>query len=329
MKNILLNSEALRNFFESRNYNCIKPYPIINSNDTVFVSAGIQPLLLSYREKELSDSKKFYISQPVIRTQYTNFILEGTSIAFINTTTANFNHSEDEHNQMIKDWYELLYELGMDKNDITTSSDICETNWGDLEMKGKRIFHYYKDIEIGDTTFFTKIKNDKNECIADCMSDLGFGLERLRWKTGVNSYYDLYSDSKELESELKAYLSVLALLAVNNIKPSNKNSGYRARMFSKKLVNLLQGRDLNLKEEAYLDECIKYWTEWQEVQEFKNKQVIIDELVRNGNRFILDKFSSEGLNNLSGIDINVSREEFIKRLLNSGIDNEKIKRLVR
>ncbi len=329
MKNILFDCNRLKEFFKERNYTCVKPYPIVNNNDTVFISAGIQPLLRSYRDKKIKDFEKLYVAQPVIRTQYSNSVEEGSSIAFTNLTTSSFNHSEEEHFKMVKHWYELLYEIGMSKNDITSSSDIYETKWGDLELCGKRTFHYYKDVEIGDTTFFTKIVDNKSRTIADSMSDLGFGLERLRWLTNGNSYYDLYSDSQELDIKLKACLSVIALLAVNHIKPSNKNSGYRARMFSKKLVNLLGGRNLNLIEEKYLDECIEYWKEWQEQLNFQDKQMIIDEFIRNGNRYILDQLSNQGFNNLSGININISRAEFEKKLIGSGVDMEKIKKLVR
>lgn len=329
MKNILFDCNRLKKFFKERNYNCVKPYSIVNNNDTVFVSAGIQPLLLDYREKKINDFEKLYVAQPVVRTQYSNMVDEGSSIAFTNLTTSCFNHSEDEHNKMIKHWYELLYEAGIAENDITINSDIYETKWWDLELYGKRTFYYYKNVEIGDTTFFTKIIDNKSKRIADSMSDLGFGLERLRWLTNGSSYYDLYSNSQELDVKLKAYLSVIALLAVNNVEPSNKNSGYRARMFSKKLVNLLEGRSLNLNEEKYLDECIEYWKEWQEQLNFQDKQMIIDEFIRNGNRYILDQLSNQGFDNLLGININVSRTEFEKKLIGSGVDIEKIKKLIR
>lgn len=329
MKNILFDSNSLKDFFKEKDYNCLKPYSIVNNNDTVFISAGIQPLLRSYREDKINDSEKLYVAQPVIRTQYSNSVEEGASIAFTNMTTSCFNHSEKEHINMVQHWYELLGEAGINKKDIIINSDVYQTKWGDLELCGKRTFHYYKDVEIGDTTFFTKIIDNNSKNVAESMSDLGFGLERVRWLIIGNSYYDICSDSTELDIQLKAYLSVIALLAVNHIKPSNKNTGYRARMFSKKLVNLLEGRNLTLIEEKYLDECIEYWKEWQEELNFQDKQMIIDEFVRNGNRYILDQLSILGFNNLSGININVSRDEFEKKLIGSGIDKEKIKKLVR
>lgn len=40
--------------------------------------------------------------------------------------------------------------------------------------------------------------------------------------------------------------------------------------------------------------------------------MIIDEFIRNGNRYILDRLFDQGFTNLSGININVSRTEFEK-----------------
>ena len=325
----ILESNEIKKFFNDNGYDCIKPHEVVNNKDTVFISAGIQPLLQNYRDGNLNSKRKLFIPQPVIRTQYSNSISEGTSIAFVNVTTSNFNNSEEEHNKMVKEWYELLYEIGMKKNKFTTITDIYNDNWDDLEVQGKRTFHYYDGLEIGDTTFFTKVKSSKDKNEIESMSDLGFGLERLRWKTTNGSYYDLYTDSKKIDVEVKAYLLVIALLAVNNIKPSNKNCGYRARLFSKKLVNLLHGRNLNLDEEQYLDECIEYWKNWQQNLDFDNKKIITDEFVRNGNRYIINKLNEEGYTNLNGININISREELLKRLNTSGVNSEKIKKLVR
>ena len=289
-KNILY-PDYIKKFFIDNGYKYFKPFSIINNQDTVFISAGIQPLLKSARENQILDCEKVYLPQPVIRTQYSESIEEGSSIAFTNVTTATFNNSEEEHLKMVKDWYNFLNEIGISKNNISTLSDVYETRWDDLDLIGKRTFHYYNNLEIGDTTFFSKIAKNGKSISVKTMSDLGFGLERLRWRATNKSYYDLYSKFDEIDLKVKAYLSALALLAVNEVKPSNKNAGYRVRLFSKKLI--------------------------------------INELTRNGNRFILDMLSEEGYKNLTGININISREEFNKRLRFSGVPEERVKKLIR
>ena len=88
MKKNLMNSGDLKKYFANKNYNCISPYNVVNNSDTVFLSAGIQPILSDFCAFKIKDAKKIYLSQPVIRTQFLNSVSEGSSIAFINSTTA-------------------------------------------------------------------------------------------------------------------------------------------------------------------------------------------------------------------------------------------------
>lgn len=329
MNKRLMNPIELKEYFIDKNYNCLSPYNIVNNSDTVFFTAGIQPILADFRISKISNTRKIYLSQPVIRTQFASSISEGSAISFINSTTSGFNISENEHNELVKDWIELFCKFGMKFDNISTKSKDYERIWGNLLVSGKKTFYYYNNIELGDTTFFTSITKDNQNIGIDTMSDVGFGLERIRWCLDGDSYFNLYSESQNITAEIKAYLSALALLAVNEVKPSNKNSGYRVRLFSKKLANLLNGKELTSDLKKYLYECIKYWSEWQEINKKIDTTVIEKEYTRNCNRFIIDKLISEGYTNLSGININVSKDEFEKKLLCSGVDSQKVKKIVR
>lgn len=324
---ILLYQSELKDYFNERGYTCLNPYRVVNNTDTVFVTAGIQPILSDFRNSSIGDSQKIYLSQPVIRTQFVDSLGEGSSIAFINSTTAGFNILEEEHNRLVEDWLELFYMLGMSKENVSSRSKDYERTWGDLLVSGKKTFYYYNNLELGDTTFFTSVTKDGENIGIDTMSDVGFGLERLRWCISGKSYYDLYSDSKEISPQIKAYLQALALLTVNEVVPSNKNSGYRVRMFSKRLVNLLEGRLLSDEEKKYYLECIKYWQDWQEVNKDVDISVFEKEYVRNCNRYIIDKLTQEGYRNLSGININVGREEMMQKLISSGVDLKRVRKL--
>ena len=244
----ILESKQVNDFFLQNNYILVDPHEIKHNDDTVFISAGIQPLLKKYRNNLLPSNKEIFIPQPVIRTQYINSLKEGSSLAFVNITSSAINITEEKYIKMVSDWYDFLNCVGLKKSNISTHSDYYKDTWGDINLEGKRTFYYYNNIEIGDTTFFTKISDDSKKILFDTMCDLGFGLERIRWLYTLKSYYDLYSDSSFLSSEIKALISALALLNVNNIQPSNKNAGYRDRLFSKKIVEYLQGRDFDERE---------------------------------------------------------------------------------
>ena len=146
-KKLLYYSE-LNNYFLQKDYNCIKPFPVVNNNDTIFLTAGIQPILKQFRENNLLNSKKVYVSQPVIRTQFMNSLSEGSSLAFINSTTAGFNISENEHKNLVKDWLELFSIVGLKSSNITTYSKNYERIWGDLLVSGEKTFYYYNGYTL-------------------------------------------------------------------------------------------------------------------------------------------------------------------------------------
>lgn len=324
MKNILF-SKDIYNYFKEMDYHIVNPFPIVNNKDTVFYSAGIQPLLNSYLNDELEDKKNLFIAQPVIRTQYLDVLSEGTSLAFINSTTAKFNLSENEYLKLIKDWLDFFYQLGLEKRNLTSCCDFYEDKWNNINLSGNRTFYYYNNIEIGDTTFFTRIDNEK----IDSMCDLGFGIERIRWCiNGNKSYFNLFSDSDKLSSSEKGLISAITLLAICGVKPSQKNSGYRARLFSKKLADLLSSSKLNVEDLKYFKECILYWQDWQKISDAFDFSIIENEYERNCNSNIINMLVNEGYK-VAGININIPWNEMQKRLSSSGVPKERIKKIIR
>lgn len=323
MKNILF-SKDIYDFFQENNYQVVNPFNIVNNKDTVFYSAGIQPLLYEYINDSLPDNENLFIAQPVIRTQYLDSLDEGTSLAFINSTTSRFNLSQKDYDKLVKDWLEFFYQIGLKKDNITTMNDYYQDNWNNIELAGNRTFYYYNNIEIGDTTFFTKVSNSK----IDSMCDLGFGIERIRWCLNNNSYYNLYSNSNELLPRTRALISAISLLSVCSVVPSNKNSGYRARLFSKKLAEILESKKLSELELRYLKECLAYWKEWQKVNSEIDTSVIINEYERNCNANIINLLAKEGYK-VNKLNINLSWDDMQKRLYSAGVSRERIKRIIR
>ena len=323
MKNILFSNDTYK-FFSENDYKIIKPFNIVNNKDTVFYSAGIQPLLSEYLNGNIKENQNLFIAQPVIRTQYLDTLGEGTSLAFINSTTSRFNLSEIEYKKLVNDWLEFFYQIGLDKQNITISEDYYIDNWNNINLEGNRTFYYYNNIEIGDTTFFKKVDNNKIET----MCDLGFGIERIRWCVNNNSYYDLYSNSKALLPREKALISALSLLLVCNVKPSWKNSGYRARLFSKKLAELLDSRRLDEFDLSYLKECITYWKDWQKIDTEIDENSVINEYERNCHSNIISLLVNEGYN-VGKLNVNVPWDDFKSRLRSAGVPKERIKNLIR
>lgn len=264
MDKIKLTPEYFENYFDMKNYCCLNPYNIVNNKDTVFITAGIQPILNDILHSKLSTMKKIYVAQPVIRTQFIDSLDEHVSLAFINSTTASFNNSFEEYQNLISDWLNIFYELGLKKDRFVIKEKKYERLWGDIYVKGLKTFYIYNELELGDSTFFNDVILKNSDVPITTFSDIGFGLERIKWCLDpTKSYYDINSSTKCVVPNVKALISAISLLAVNNVNPSNKNSGYRARLFSKKLVSLIGINGFDDFLDNYLDECLNYWCLWQ------------------------------------------------------------------
>ena len=314
--------------FSERGYTVVPPNKIENENerDTIFYSAGIQPLLQRYSLGDFRDQQRLFIAQPVVRTQFLPKLKEGTGLAFVNATTASFNLSETEYLKLVKDWLELFAELGFNKEDITRRDDIYKDTWDGMEIEGKRTFYYYRGIEIGDTTFFTQTSNPSIETFCD----LGFGAERLRWSANKDkSYFDIESDSSDLPANVKGLISAISLLALNGVKPANKNAGYRAKVFSKTLAEALSLRELNERELSYVGETVRYWQDWQQIEGDADEilKMIDSWYTGNCHRLLINQLAGEYP--VSGIKIEqngqvLSRGALVKKLTGSGVSNHRI-----
>lgn len=330
----LLHSKDTNDYFVSNDYDVIFPYPIVNERDTVFTTAGIQPLLRSYLSGELDSDKQYFVPQSVIRTQFFDYITEGTSLAFLNGTSAKFNLSEGEYQRLVSDYVNYFYQSGLAKGRITAVKDDkpYTDKWNGIELTGNRTFYYCDDLEIGDTTFFTNVSSPKIETFCD----LGFGIERVRWSQDRSkSYFKLYSDSEELLSPReKGLISAIALLALCEVKTSNKGNGYQAKRYFKTLAKLLKKQELAGVTLKYFDECIAYWRDWQKVDEkSSNIEVmsrISEEYIKNCMLVIIDELANEGYP-VRGIakNLGISWTEFEYKLAQSGVPKNKIKSLRR
>lgn len=144
--------------------------------------------------------------------------------------------------------------------------------------------------------------------------DEGFGLERIKWVTTNNNYFDLYTNSSAIGPKIKAIISAIVLIILNGVPPSNKAAGYRIRKFSKELINSYGIDVINEDVDGYIDECIRYWSEWYYgviVNHDVIKKTLLKEFERNGNRFLIENSKHIEKTN---VDINLPREEFVKRL---------------
>ena len=323
--NNLENPKYLQNFFRIHNYNVIAPQSILQKNGTTFfTSAGVQILdEYIFNEKELI-SDKMFVAQPAIRTQFIDEVKNGVSTSFINISTEKLNPTMGEHFSSIKDWLLLLNDLGINKKDLDIFNRKGEPNWGDKKFKNNILMVFYKGLELGDAIYAHDIPQINRGSIS--FSDIGFGLERLKWALSSHEYFD-YKYDNAINPKVLDYCKTLTLLSGSNLQPSNNSQGYRFRQFSKKLQQEFPGKIAITK--RILMHYYNFWTKWTNLEKGAKESVelIEKENERNFNRVLIDKLS-ETYSDV-GIDINISTEKLLKLLKGTSVEEEHLNKILK
>ena len=312
---LLSQREVLNDYFRDNEFIIAEPVSVINGDrDTIFTTAGVQSLSRYIHNEDSLPLLPVFIAQPVMRTQFLDVISEGSSINFINAATIGFNRTPEQHIASLNVWMDLFKKLGFRDELFAYKVKEFSQYWGDKQIIGEKIFIIYDGLEIGDASYVDSVDQNTRQPIS--LSDIGFGLERIRWILSGGSYFDIQAKSSDnlLSNEAKVYCSSLSLLASEGLEPSNKGAGYRFRLLSKRLV-----KDLGINHEcveAYLESCYDYWGQWTGTPCCKQDAIntIKKENARNFNRLVLDELSSYLVKKGQGINVNVPTDIFIKRL---------------
>lgn len=324
---LLDNRLRIEGIFSHLGFKPVEPLPIVNiGGNTLFVSAGVQIIDdIIHREGQLISIPRF-VAQPVLRTQYIDGVAEGSSTSFVNVSTEAVNVDPKQHFNYFQKWLELFYSLGMSPDKFTFSHRFIEKTWGSKSFDGFEFFIYYDDLEIGDASFNYNVPQDTRRNIT--FSDIGFGLERIKWVLRGGSYFDNFTSRPKSEISLPAlaFANTLTLLSGSDLKPSNKEYGYRFRLFSKRFVDEVKGqyKDFdNLFAENY-----KYWSKWTNlsISEVESLERIKKENSRNFNRLLLDQikiFYSD-----VGLDINLPTNVLLQRLGGTSVPSQIVNKLL-
>lgn len=321
--------EFLKNFFEDANFKAMPAKLIVNkAGSTLFMSAGVQILdSIIHEEKEIF-SEKIYVAQPVFRTQFIDKIGEGISSSFINIATEMVNKSPEEHFMILNKWMQLLEGFGLNKENMILKSVERYSKWGKRRFSCKILKIHYNGWGLGDAAYIDMPQDSRNNI---SISDIGFGLERIKWLLSPDKSYfqSIVPSDKELvefDSELIDYVRTLTLLAGSGVKPSNNAHGYRFRQLSKLLTKI------NLEKKANLNDLISIWYDdwrkWTDLPVDKENSIrtINLENERNFNRELLDILKKDYPD--VGIDINQPTTKVIELLNGTSVDRNHLREVL-
>lgn len=319
---LLLTPDFLNQYFAKNGFNVVSPIPLLNKNGTtLFICAGVQFLDPAiHRELEIP-KEPIFVAQPVLRTQFIDCIGEGSSTSFINASTCQLNISSQEHFHHLQTWINLFVQLGLRETDLYFKTESCEQQWGGKTVNSEKIFIIYDGLEIGDASYVEDLPQKGRPNLS--LSDIGFGLERIKWIMQGGSYFDVLGNGRianNIDGTSAVCSHTLSLLAGEGLKPSNKEQGYRFRLFSKKLVSNILGGHLATQEQSR--SYYNYWKKWIKLSSSEDQSLlaITQENTRNFNRILLDKLCEKYPD--VGLDINLSTAVILKRLKGTSVKSD-------
>jgi len=316
---LLSTPDFLNRYFAQKGFKVVSPIPLLNENGTtLFTCAGVQILDPIIHQEGPIPQEPTFVAQPVLRTQFIDNIEEGSSTSFINVSTCQLNISRQEHFQHLQAWIDLFIQLGLREADLYFKTKPYEQRWGDKTVKSEKIFIVYDGLEIGDASYVEDLPQNGRPNLS--LSDIGFGLERIKWVMQGGSYFDALGSGRVASSidGVSAVCShTLSLLSGEGLKPSNKAQGYRFRLFSKKLVSNTLGGHLGTQEQVR--DYYKYWERWTSLLMTEDQaiQAVAQENARNFNRILLDRLCERHPD--VGLDINLPTAVILKRLKGTSV----------
>lgn len=182
---------------------------------------------------------------------------------------------------------------------------------------------HYKGLEIGDGNYDYGFNPSIPGLIS--ISDFGFGLERLTWIFRKDSYFDSVGPlnaSLRGNRLLQELAKTLTLLAAHNLEPSNRDRGYRYRLFAKRIVDLTFPEYLDLRQlVGYYHRFWKHFTNLA-VDADSTKINIQREYERNYNKMINDKLAVS-------LNPDCPTEDFLVNLVKAGVSRSQLVRVLR
>lgn len=318
---LLGSREYLNTFFNEEGFTVALPKPIVNKGGTTFFTcAGVQVLDdVIYREADID--VPLFVAQPVIRSQFAGQTKDGTTTSFVNVCTEAVNQPVASHFASLECWIKFLTHLGFEKEEFVFYPDFDEPKWGNKKFKCHMVRVRYQKLSIGDAMFLYDVPQDSRGSLV--VSDIGFGLERLKWVLKGGNYRSVLFPGADLEKipfPVLDYCRTLALFAGSGVVPSNSDEGYRFRQFSKKLMVQTKGMKFDL--EGLFGISFSEWGKWISLEEIeKARSSFMRENTRNFNGLLIGRLKGRFPD--INIDINRPTEELIKLLRGTSVRDDR------
>jgi len=312
----------LSSVFTKGGFSPAEPKNIVNTGGTtMFTSAGIQVLEDVFHHSQPLPKNSLYVAQPVFRTQYMSTPGEGYCSSFINIATLSAGQTAEQHISHIEFWFNFLLTNGFKENGFQFISEQSAEKWGDKKIIIDILRINYKGLPIGDANFIASFPQLDRDPFT--VSDIGFGLERIRWIMAGGSFWKgIYSsDTADVDIPTLDAYNTIALLTGCGVTPSHNEAGYRLRKLSKQVVAAQGGNYSNL--ERLAEGQHERWSKWTALSHGKEEvwSVMEEEHRRNLHSLLIQNLRNMGYRDV-GIELSLPTRKFVSLLHGTSVKDD-------
>jgi hypothetical protein len=212
----------------------VPPLPLRWNHETDFTISAIQALDPYLKQCRPYSYRQGYLPQPVIRftgkRDNSGQLADGFLTAFVNVSCVLPLRDLSEHAQILDTWLTVLSRLGLHARHLEIHG--ATTPWQRREIEGITLRIAHDGLEIGDIVL---LWNASSPWLM--ATDLGSGLERLRWAS-TRDAWPLVVHGSLTERADPAVLDIIraaTLIAAQGIPPSDRGPGNALRRLARSI----------------------------------------------------------------------------------------------
>jgi hypothetical protein len=210
------------------------PLPLRWNRETDFTISAIQALDPYLKQHRPYTYRQGYLPQPVVRftgqRDNSGDLADGFLTAFVNVSCVLPIRDTAEHAQILDTWLTALSRLGLHARNVEIHGAI--TPWQRREVRGITLRIRHSGLEIGDIVLLWNA--DSPSFMA---TDLGSGLERLRWAItrGAWPFVVHGSLAERADPAVLDIIRAATLIAGNGIPPGDRGPGNALRRLARSI----------------------------------------------------------------------------------------------
>ena len=246
---------VLASTFAEHGIRQVPPLPLRWNRETGFTISAIQALDPYLKQCRPYSYRQGYLPQPVIRftgkRDNSGQLADGFLTAFVNVSCVLPIRDLSEHAQILDTWLTVLSRLGLHARHLEIHG--ATIPWQRREVQGITLRVAHDGLEIGDIVLLWNASSPWFMA-----TDLGSGLERLRWAITRIAWQLVVHGSltERADPAVLDRIRAATLIAASGIQPSDRGPGSALR----RLVRSIPAASAALGLSAPVRSAYAYWS---------------------------------------------------------------------